>query len=125
MANFETQPVTVFFDGSCPLCRREIDFYRGRSGADAVLWEDVSANGTVRCELETCDLLSRFHVRGSNGTLYSGARAFAEMWTALPRFRWLGLIVKTPPFVWLFEGLYRIFLIIRPLLQRFARGLDN
>ena len=32
----------VFYDGACPLCIREIAFYKRRKGADGVTWVDVS-----------------------------------------------------------------------------------
>lgn len=123
MSNTPENSVTVYYDGDCPLCLREIGFYRRRRGAHNINWEDVSASGGERCELETCDLLARFHVRSADGTLYSGARAFAEMWIALPAFRWVGLIAKTPPLVWGLEALYRAFLMVRPALQNLTRRL--
>lgn len=33
---------TVYYDGACPLCQREISFYRQRKGAEAVRWVDVA-----------------------------------------------------------------------------------
>ncbi len=38
----ETEQLTVYYDGACPLCRREIGFYQGRRGADGICWADVS-----------------------------------------------------------------------------------
>ena len=37
-----TLPFTIFYDGSCPLCRREIGFYQKQIGADQLTWQDVS-----------------------------------------------------------------------------------
>lgn len=35
--------LSVFYDGDCPLCQREIAFYRRRSGAERIRWIDVAS----------------------------------------------------------------------------------
>lgn len=65
--------------------------------------------------------MGRFHVRRADGRLVSGAAAFAELWKATPGWRWLGHIAALPPFVWIGEGLYRLFLLIRPSIQKAVR----
>ena len=51
--------LTVFYDGSCPLCRREIDFYRRRRGAARIDWLDISGlpEGEVAPGLSRCAAL--------------------------------------------------------------------
>lgn len=111
------QVLTVYYDGACPLCTREIDFYRRRRGAERIGWVDLSAIDTpeVVPGLSKADALARFHVQTPAGRILSGARAFAAMWAALPSTRLLGRIVAAPGLVQLFEMLYRLFLRIRPL----------
>ncbi len=111
----------VFFDGDCPLCRAEIGLYQ-RSGADARFTNVADADNTPE-DLTQAEALSRFHVRKADGTLVSGAAAFAELWKATPGWRWLGHIGGTPPFVWVGEALYRFFLIFRPRLQKAMRRM--
>lgn len=120
MAN--TDELTVFYDGACPLCRREIDFYRGRKGADALAWVDVSrcAGDRVAPDLSKADALARFHVRTADGELASGGLAFAKLWAALPAFRFVGRLLQMPPLSWLAERGYRLFLVVRPRLQALA-----
>ena len=36
-----TRSLTVFFDGSCPICSKEINFYKMRAGADELSWVDA------------------------------------------------------------------------------------
>jgi predicted DCC family thiol-disulfide oxidoreductase YuxK len=116
--------VTVFFDGGCPLCTREIDFYRKRAGADAVAWVDVSAveGGTIAPGLSRETAMARFHVRRGDGALLSGGAAFAELWRALPGFRLIGRIAAIWPLPPLLEFAYRAFLPVRPYLQRLVGG---
>lgn len=110
---------TVFYDGACPLCRREIDFYRRRNGAGELAWVDVSlddANLPAGLTIERAR--ARFHVLDVNGSLLSGGAAFAHLWTRLPSFRWAGRIGSMRPMIWLLDHLYNFFLRYRPGLQR-------
>ena len=121
-------PLTVLYDGGCPLCRREIGIYRGAKplpSAAPVRFDDVSDHalllppGTTREQL-----LTRFHVRRGDGELLSGAQAFLALWAALPGWRWLALAGRVPGAAWSMEHAYRLFLRWRPTLQRWALRLD-
>jgi len=123
-------PLTVYFDGSCPLCRREIGYYQKRRGADTINWVDLTAaDENSVCALGedlTCDeALARFHVRKPDGTLADGAAGFVELWKALPAFKWLGRLVSIPPILWVAERSYDLFLNVRPAMQSFAGRLDG
>jgi len=119
----------VFFDGSCPLCRREIDFYRKSAGADEVIWTDVSAcarNGTRPADdLDPRAAMKRFHIRDNSGRLVSGAEAFAGLWRALPRWRWAGRIAGVWGIRHALEFAYRCFLLVRPIMQSLARRAEE
>ncbi len=109
----------VFYDGGCPVCSREIAFYRTRPGADSFDWVDVNlAEGSLGADLSREAALSRLHVRLADGTLLSGAAAFAAMWRCMPGLRWLGRLLTVPPFGILAELGYRIFLRVRRIWRR-------
>jgi len=116
-------PVEVFYDGGCPLCRAEIGYYR-KSGANAQ-FTDVTQDGATPPGVTCEQALKRFHVRDAQGRLRSGAAAFAALWRVTPGWRWLGHIGGAPPFVWVGEGAYRLFLPIRPYLQQRVRQLKQ
>lgn len=110
--------LTVYFDGSCPLCRREIAFYRRMEAAQRLAWIDVSRSIELGEGLDCRSAMARFHVRDVHGTLHSGAQAFALLWRELPGWRWLGYLVSLPWLSTLAEWAYRGFLPLRPWLQR-------
>jgi predicted DCC family thiol-disulfide oxidoreductase YuxK len=118
--------LTVLYDGACPLCRREIGVYRGLQAVVPVCFADVSdpmqplPGGTTREQL-----LARFHVRDAHGRLLSGAQAFLALWAALPGWRWLAHAGRVPGAAWAMERVYRLFLRVRPALQRWASRLDR
>lgn len=118
-----TASVEVYYDGACPLCRAEMSYYR-RCGSNAQ-FTDLTQEGASP-EGVSCDAaLKRFHARDESGRLRSGAAAFAALWRVTPGWRWLGVIGGAPPFVWIGEGLYRLFLPIRPHLQGLVRRLRS
>lgn len=114
----------VFFDGGCPLCSAEIAAYRTCRGADKIDWIDVSGSadtddrGTVAPDLSRHEALRRFHMRRADGALVSGGAAFAELWACLPALSWAGRVARRWPFRILLEGGYRVFLPLRPRLQK-------
>jgi predicted DCC family thiol-disulfide oxidoreductase YuxK len=118
--------LTVYYDGACPLCRREIGYYRHQRGAERIDWIDVSSDGAdaIAPDLDRAAALTRFHVRLPDGRLADGARGFAAMWGALPGWRWLGLLVGAPVVALVMEAGYRWFLRIRPAMQRLAAALE-
>jgi predicted DCC family thiol-disulfide oxidoreductase YuxK len=115
--------VKVFYDGSCPLCRREIALMRGLDRNGRIEFADVSA-GEVGAGVDRAQLLARFHVR-EDGELKSGAEAFAAMWRAIPALRPLGLLARSPMVLRGLEAAYLLFLRVRPSLQRAVRRWDR
>lgn len=113
--------LTIYYDGSCPLCRREIAFYRRLRGAERLCWLDVSAGELLGDGLSCAAAMRRFHVRDAQGRLFSGGAAFARLWRSLPRWRLAGWLLAWPPMSWFLELAYRAFLPLRPSLQRLVR----
>jgi len=110
---------TVYFDGSCPLCQAEIGYYRSNDQAGALCFVDVSETGAFPPEGVTQkQAMLRFHVRASDGRVLSGAAAFVEVWTRLPRWRWAARAASLPGALAALELGYRMFLPVRPLISR-------
>lgn len=103
---------TVFYDGACPVCRREIGWYRGMRGAEAVRWSDIAAEAAPP-GFDRAALLKRFTVIRGDGEVVTGAEGFAALWRALGPTRWLGVLSDRQPFLWIGERLYRLFLRLR------------
>lgn len=112
--------LTVYFDGSCPLCRAEISHYRRLDRDAAVEFADVSApDRTPGPDLPRHAAMARFHVRLPDGRLLSGAAAFAALWRTMPGpWRVLGHVAGWRPVTIVLEGLYRAFLPVRPYLSQ-------
>jgi predicted DCC family thiol-disulfide oxidoreductase YuxK len=118
----EQPALTIYFDGSCPLCRAEIAHYRRQDGATQLCFRDVSQPDEIDPDLAREQAMARFHVRRSDGQLVSGAAAFVSIWRLLPRWRWVAGIAALPGMMALLECAYRVFLPARPALAGvFAR----
>ena len=123
----ELSKSTVYFDGSCPLCRAEIGYYQRKDQDRTLCFVDISESGAVSPDGITQErAMKRFHVRASDGRVLSGAAAFVEVWTRLPRWRWAARAASLPGALIALEWGYRIFLPIRPFISHLfgrARGL--
>lgn len=115
--------VTVWYDGNCPLCLREIALMRRLDQRGAIRFVNAADPAQApSCPLSPETLLARFHAREAGRPVVSGAAAFAAMWRAIPLLAPFGHIARIPPVLWLGERAYRLFLKVRPWLQRRVSG---
>jgi len=108
---------TVYYDGACPVCSREIAQYRRARGAESLNFIDVTGcdEAALGPDLTREAALAAMHVRRPDGTLVQGARAFADIWAALPAFRPLAWAMRLPGAGWLADLGYAGFLRARRL----------
>lgn len=111
--------LTVWFDGGCPLCTREIAVMRRLDRGRRIDFVDVGTSEAA-CPIDRRLLLERFHAR-EGGRMLSGAAAFAAMWRAIPVLRPFGLLARNRIVLRGLEALYLRFLHVRPALQRWVR----
>ena len=68
--------VTIWYDGACPLCIREIALMRRLDRRSAIAFVDVAPQDAA-CPIDRTLLLARFHAREGDGPILDGAAAFA------------------------------------------------
>jgi predicted DCC family thiol-disulfide oxidoreductase YuxK len=110
---------TIWYDGGCPLCVREIALMRWLDRLGAIQFVNVD-DDQVECPLERSLLLARLH-GSEDGMMLSGAAAFAAMWRAIPVLRPLGLLARNATVLRMLERAYILFLRFRPRIQRMMR----
>ncbi|WP_018936195.1 thiol-disulfide oxidoreductase DCC family protein [Thioalkalivibrio sp. ALJ24] len=111
MPEADTRPV-VFFDGGCPLCRREIGHYRRLDSAGRIEWQDIHADPAPLAGygIDPEDAMRRMHAVDERGRVVSGAPAFVVTWRHLPYYRLAGAVLhRLPPVVWLMDRVYGLF----------------
>jgi predicted DCC family thiol-disulfide oxidoreductase YuxK len=100
---------TVFYDGGCPACNREIDIYRCRERGGRIDWVGLSDGAAMRL----------LHAIGADGTRHVGIDAFIEIWCRVPGFRPLARIASLPGVRHGAQAAYRLFALrLRPRLRR-------
>ena len=115
--------ITIFYDGACPLCVREISLLRRLDEKrNRIRFQDVSPPDAAEfCPIPQEKLLARFHVETEKGRIVDGAEAFTEAYGAIPWLAWVRPIGRFAPTRWVLNRMYDGFLLLRPSLQRFFR----
>jgi predicted DCC family thiol-disulfide oxidoreductase YuxK len=77
--------IEVFYDGDCPLCRREIRMLRRLDRHRRIRTVDIAADGFDAAALGVprAALLARIHGRLPDGTLVEGVEVFRRLYAAV------------------------------------------
>jgi len=86
----------LFFDGQCPLCRREIAHYQRLDGAQRVDWQDIFSDTCPLSQygLDRVQAMQVIHAVNSAGQLCKGLDAFMIIWRELPYYRHLARLIE-------------------------------
>lgn len=102
--------VEVFFDGDCPLCRREIDFLIRRDKHGRILASDIAAlnfdAGTLGMTQE--DFMKEIWGRLPNGEFIKGVEVFRRLYSAVG-FGWMVKVTRVPGIAWCLDRAYSLF----------------
>lgn len=104
---------TMFYDGACSLCQREVAHYRRLDDQNNINWVDISTSPDQLNEhgIDYNTAMSRLHALDKHGHMHSGVEAFLIIWSALPYYRWLSVVVQK----------LRITPVLELAYQRFAK----
>ncbi len=113
-------PLSVFYDGACSICAREIDYYRKLDGEGHLRLVDISDpsfepsnHGPTRE-----DFMAELHVRDASGHFFRGVDGFAAIWRVVPGrpFRMMARLIQIPGIHFLATLGYRVFARLRKYL---------
>jgi predicted DCC family thiol-disulfide oxidoreductase YuxK len=127
MNNMKTQnKITVYFDGLCKVCSREISHYQKQIGSSEIRFVDICSKNfdPTKEKVDPVAVHKVMHVRRQDGTLATRVDAFIEIWQALPKYKFLAQMAKSSVVHAGLETGYTLFSKIRPWLPRYKNQDD-
>jgi len=122
----DTAKLTIFFDGGCPLCQREVNFLQSRNNEGNLKFIDIN-NPDIPLELEYGitykQSMERIHALKSDGTLIKDIKVFQEAYDLIG-LGWVYAPTKLPIIDKLTMSLYglwakyRLKLTFRPSIDK-------
>ena len=100
----------VFYDGECPLCRREINWLRKKDPMNRICFTDLAGERFDASSVgkSYAELMDRIHGRLSDGTWLEGVELFIELYR-LTGLTWMSKLLAFPLLKPLFKASYKFF----------------
>jgi len=104
------EQVEVFFDGDCPLCKREMGLMQRLDKRHQIRFTDIAAAGfqAEAYGLTFDDFMAEIRGRLPDGTMIQGVEVFRRLYAALG-WRWLASLSRLPVVSHGLDFGYRIF----------------
>lgn len=103
--------ITVFYDGKCGLCSKEINHYKAIAPDGIFIWEDITQSTTAlkREGISLSDGLRLLHAKDQNGQMHIGLDAFILIWGQLKRWKILSKLASLPIIYQILTFAYKAF----------------
>ena len=115
---------TIYYDGLCQLCSREIAIFQQRVRDGSLAYVDISDESFVPANhgLDAVQIHRTMHVQMEDGRIVTGMDALIAMWEFVPGFRWLAALSRFPIFRPFAEVGYSAFAYLRPKFPKRKRS---
>ena len=94
---------SVFFDGACPLCRREIGIYKKlvdkENSANEINWVDISQSQEELNQEGIIheDAMRLIHIKDESGIHQVGLEGMLMLWDKVPYYRHISRMIRHLP----------------------------
>ena len=121
-----TAKLTIFFDGGCPLCKREIDFLQSRNKKGYLSFIDINTSDfylDLKYGITYKQAMERIHALKSDGSVIKDIKVFQEAYNLID-LGWIYAPTKIPifdkfiEFIYLIWAKYRLKLTFRPSIEK-------
>ena len=106
-----TAKLTIFFDGGCPLCKREIYFLQSRNKKGYLSFIDINTSDfylDLKYGITYKQAMERIHALKSDGSVIKDIKVFQEAYNLID-LGWIYAPTKIPIFDKFIEFVYRIW----------------
>ena len=126
--------LTIFFDGGCPLCKREVDFLQSRNHKGYLSFIDINSSDfslDLKYGISYKQAMERIHAFKSDGSVIKDIKVFQEAYSLIG-LGWIYTPTKLPDldkcieFIYGFWAKYRLKITFRPSIEKLCaeRGCD-
>lgn len=90
--------ISVYFDGKCGLCSKEIRYYQRIAPQGIFDWHDIATDPAPLAALHIDQeaALRALHARDKTGKIHQGVDAFILIWHQLGWWRLLSYLLRLP-----------------------------
>ena len=127
-----TPKLTIFFDGGCPLCKREVDFLQSKNQKGALSFIDINTSdfsSDLKYGITYKQAMDRIHAMKSDGSVIKDIKVFQEAYSLIG-LGWIYAPTKLPildKFIEFIYGLwakYRLKITFRPSIEKLCSERD-
>ena len=127
----DTVKLTIFFDGGCPLCKREVDFMSSRNQKGFLKFIDINGSefSFDKYGITYKEAMERIHALKSDGSVIKDVNVFQEAYSLIG-LGWIYAPTKLPiidKIIGLIYGVwakYRLKITFRPPIEKLCAERD-